>query len=74
MGHERVGNLPKSARWRRIIQDMMGVFASEVPVGALAAQSGASLQSCFPADKLGFPKNASIPRKGSLILHRVSLA
>lgn len=39
MGHERVGILPKSARWTRLVHQMGGVFASEVPVGALAAQT-----------------------------------
>ena len=39
MGHERVGILPKSARWIRLVKQMLGVFASEVPVGSLAAQT-----------------------------------
>ena len=39
MGHERVGILPKTARWTRVVRQMGGVFASEVPVGALAAQT-----------------------------------
>lgn len=39
MGHERVGILPKSVRWNRLVFQMGGFFASEVPVGALAAQT-----------------------------------
>ena len=39
MGHERVGILPKSARWTRLVHQMGGVFASEVPVGSLASQT-----------------------------------
>lgn len=39
MGYERVGVLPKSARWTRLVHQVGGVFASEVPVGALAAQT-----------------------------------
>ena len=39
MGHERVGIRPKSARSTRLVHQMGGVFASEVPVGALAAQT-----------------------------------
>ena len=39
MGHERVGILPKTARWTRLVHQMGGVFASEVPVGNLAAQT-----------------------------------
>ena len=32
MGHERVGILPKTARWTRLVHQMGGVSASEVPV------------------------------------------
>lgn len=39
MGHERVGILPKSARWTRLVRQMGGVYASEVSVGTLAAQT-----------------------------------
>ena len=39
MGHERVGILPKSARRTRLVHQMGGVFASEVPVGSPAAQT-----------------------------------
>lgn len=39
MGHERVGILPKSARWIRLVHQMGGVFASEIPVSALATQT-----------------------------------
>jgi hypothetical protein len=39
MGHERVGMLPKSARWTRLVHQMGRVSASEVPVGSPAAQT-----------------------------------
>lgn len=39
MGHERVGILCKSARWTRLVHQMGGFLADEVPVGALAAQT-----------------------------------
>lgn len=39
MGHERVGILPKSLRWTHLVNQMGGVYASEVPVGTLAAQT-----------------------------------
>lgn len=39
MGHERVGVLPKSARWTRLVRQMGGFFASEIPVGGRQAQT-----------------------------------
>jgi len=39
MGHERVGILPKSKRWIRLVDLTVGVYASEVPVGEVAAQT-----------------------------------
>jgi hypothetical protein len=48
MGHERVGILPKSARWTRLVHQMGGIFASEVPVGALAACLSPGLSACVP--------------------------
>lgn len=39
MGHERVGSLPKTERWNRLVRQMGEVFASEVHVGALASQT-----------------------------------
>lgn len=39
MGHERVGALPKGQRWTNLVHQMGGVYASEVPVGVLAAQT-----------------------------------
>jgi hypothetical protein len=39
MGHERVGILPKTKRWNSLVGQMGGVYSSEVPVGALAAQT-----------------------------------
>jgi len=39
MGHERVGAPPKGQRWTSLVSQMGGVYASEVPVGDLAAQT-----------------------------------
>lgn len=39
MGHERVGELPKSRRWISLVHQMGGVYASEIPIGDLAAQT-----------------------------------
>lgn len=47
MGHERVPSTPKSERWTRLVDQMAGVFASEVPVGALAAQTLQNVRSQY---------------------------
>lgn len=39
MGHERVGSLPRSKRWIRLVDQMGGAFTGQVPVGAVAAQT-----------------------------------
>ena len=72
MGHERVGILPKSARWTRLVHQMGGVFASEVPVGALAAQTLQNVrkryetlfQDCPPTASAGAPAKAEASRAG----------
>jgi hypothetical protein len=49
MGHERVGILPKTERWNRLVDRMGGVYASEVPVGALAAQTLQNVRQRYEA-------------------------
>jgi hypothetical protein len=47
MGHERLGILPKSRRWRLIVQDIAGASASEEAIAKLAGKTIKNVESRY---------------------------
>src|SRR5579871_3364358 len=47
MGHERVGSLPKSQRWRAIVGQIASSSSTEFDISALAGQTLQNVRSRF---------------------------
>ena len=47
MGHERLGILPKTKKWRVIVSDVASVSSGDVPVSAIADQTLAAIGSKY---------------------------
>jgi hypothetical protein len=45
MGHERVGHLPKTHKWRQLVEQIAGLYSSEIEVSDIANQTMQNVRS-----------------------------
>lgn len=45
MGHERIGHLPKTHRWRELVQQVAGLYTSDVDVPTIASETIQNVRS-----------------------------